>query len=128
MAGTFKFELVTPERMLLSEDASQVVVPGTEGDFTVLPGHAALISGLRPGVIEVELAGRKVRVFVKDGLAEVGADHVTVLAQKAYDLQSMDAATIASELQAAESELTAATTDVGRRDAHAAVERLRSLQ
>ena len=49
MAGTFKFELVTPERMLLSEDAAQVVVPGAEGDFTVLAGHAPVVSALRPG-------------------------------------------------------------------------------
>ena len=52
MADTFKFELVTPERMVLSEDARQVVVPGMEGDFTVLAGHAPVISALRPGVID----------------------------------------------------------------------------
>ena len=51
MAETFRFELVTPERMLLSEDASQVVIPGTEGEFTVLAGHAPVISSMRPGVI-----------------------------------------------------------------------------
>ena len=55
MAGTFKFELVTPERMALSEDVGQVVVPGVEGDFTVLPGHAPVISALRPGIIDVTL-------------------------------------------------------------------------
>jgi F-type H+-transporting ATPase subunit epsilon len=129
MAGTFKFELVTPERMLLSEDANQVVVPGTEGDFTVLQGHAPVISGLRPGVIDVELAGsRKLRVFVKGGFAEVDTNHLTVLAQKAYDLQSMDAAIIAAELQIAESDLAAAASDAARRDAHAAVDGLRALQ
>ena len=62
MAETFKFELVTPERMLLSEDASQVVIPGTEGEFTVLAGHAPVISSLRPGVIAASLSeGRSVR-------------------------------------------------------------------
>ena len=55
MAGTFKFELVTPERMVLSQDASQVVVPGIEGAFTVLPGHAPVISALRPGVVDATL-------------------------------------------------------------------------
>ena len=53
MADTFKFELVTPERMLMSQDAARVVVPGMEGRFTVLPGHAPVISALRPGVIEL---------------------------------------------------------------------------
>ena len=55
MAGTFKFELVTPERMLLSEDAAQVVVPGVEGEFTVLAGHAPVVSALRPGVVNATL-------------------------------------------------------------------------
>ena len=53
MAGTFKFELVSPERMLLSVDAEQAMVPGVDGDFTVFSGHAPLISTLRPGVLEV---------------------------------------------------------------------------
>ena len=82
MAGTFKFELVTPERMALSEDAGQVVVPGVEGDFTVLPGTRAVISALRPGMIDVTLPdARKTRIFVKGGFAEVDADHLTVLAR-----------------------------------------------
>jgi F-type H+-transporting ATPase subunit epsilon len=81
MAGTFKFELVTPERMALSEDAVQVVVPGVEGEFTVLPGHAPVISALRPGVVEVALRGdRATRILVEGGFAEVGADRLTVLA------------------------------------------------
>ena len=96
MAGTFKFELVTPERMALSEDAAQVVVPGVEGEFTVLPGHAPVISALRPGVIEVSLPdASKTRIFVKGGFAEVDADHLTVLAERALD--AMDADTIAAE-------------------------------
>ena len=93
MAGTFKFELVTPERMALSEDVGQVVVPGVEGDFTVLPGHAAVISALRPGIIDVTLPdARKTRIFVKGGFAEVDADHLTVLAERALDVEAMDAA------------------------------------
>jgi F-type H+-transporting ATPase subunit epsilon len=115
--------------MLLSEDARQVVVPGTEGDFTVLEGHAPVISAIRPGVMDVVLAGdRRVRLFVRGGFAEVDGDHLTVLAQKAFDLQSMDAATIASELQIAEGDLADAIDDAARRDAHTAVESLRNLQ
>ena len=84
MADTFKFELVTPERMALSEDVAQVVVPGVEGEFTVLPGHAPVISALRPGVIEVTLPdASKTRIFVKGGFAEVDADRLTVLAERA---------------------------------------------
>ena len=128
MAGTFKFELVTPERMALSEDAAQVVVPGVEGDFTVLPGHAPVISALRPGIIDVTLPdARKTRIFVKGGFAEVDADHLTVLAERALDVETMDAATIAAELETAEADLASATDDAGRLAAASAVERLRAL-
>ena len=93
MAGTFKFELVTPERMVISQDASQVVVPGVEGEFTVLPGHAPVISALRPGVVNATLGdGRKLRAFVKDGFAEVDADRLTILAERAVDVEGIDAA------------------------------------
>ena len=128
MAGTFKFELVTPERMALSEDVGQVVVPGVEGDFTVLPGHAPVISALRPGIIDVTLPdARKTRIFVKGGFAEVDADHLTVLAERALDVDAMDAGTIAAELEAAEADLAAATDDAGRLAAASAVDGLRAL-
>ncbi len=129
MAGTFKFELVTPERMLLSEDAAQVVVPGVEGEFTVLSGHAPVIAALRPGVVSATLADAStMRVFVKGGFAEVDADRVIVLAERAADVADLDAAGVAAELQAAEAELAAATGDAARLAATAAVESLRALQ
>jgi F-type H+-transporting ATPase subunit epsilon len=129
MAGTFKFELVTPERMLLSEDATQVVVPGVEGEFTVLAGHAPVVSALRPGVVDATLGdARKMRVFVKGGFAEVDAERLIVLAERALDLDATDASTIAFELQAAEADLAAAATDAARLAAHSAVDRLRALQ
>ena len=128
MAGTFKFELVTPERLALSEDVGQVVVPGVEGDFTVLPGHAAVISALRPGFIDVTLPdARRTRIYVKGGFAEVDADHLTVLAERALDVEAMDAATVAAELATAEADLASATDDAARLAAAAAVERLRGL-
>ena len=128
MAGTFKFELVTPERMALSQDAAQVVVPGVEGDFTVLPGHAPVISALRPGIIDVTLPdASKTRIFVKGGFAEVDAGHLTVLAERALDVEAMDAATVAAELETAEADLASATDDAGRLAAASAVERLRGL-
>ena len=129
MAGTFKFELVTPERMVLSQDASQVVVPGVEGEFTVLPGHAPVISALRPGVVDATLGdARKIRVFVKGGFAEIEADRVTVLAERALDVEAMDSAIIGRELQAAEADLAAATGDADKLAATSAVEQLKALQ
>jgi len=128
MADTFTFELVTPERMVLSEEASQVVIPGTEGEFTVLAGHAPVISSIRPGVVAASLAdSRTVRLFVKGGFAEVDQNRVVVLAQRALEVDAVDRGLLAAELETAESELAAATDDAARLAAHAAVEQLRAL-
>jgi F-type H+-transporting ATPase subunit epsilon len=128
MADTFRFELVTPERMALSEDVAEVVVPGGEGEFTVLPGHAPVISALRPGVIEVALPdSSKTRIFVKGGFAEVDAGHLTVLAERALPVEEMDAVVVAAELEAAEAEFAAAGDDASRLAAAFAVDRLRAL-
>ena len=128
MAGTFRFELVTPERMALSEDVDQVVIPGVEGEFTVLPGHAPVISALRPGVIDVTLPDAShTRIFVKGGVAEVDADRLTVLAERALDVEAMDATVVAAEIAAAEAELASASDDASRLAATAALERLKAL-
>ena len=87
-----QFELVTPERLLISEPVEMVVVPGTEGNFGVLPGHALLISTIRPGTIEV-YEGRTVtrRIFVVGGIAEVTPERCTVLADEAVPRTSSTA-------------------------------------
>ena len=127
MAGTFKFELVSPERILMSVDADQVVVPGADGDFAVLAGHAPVIATLRPGVLDVTSSGGKKRLFVKAGFAEVDPTRLTVLAQKAYDVDDMSADVIATELKTAEAELAAAQTDDARMMANTLVSELKRL-
>jgi F-type H+-transporting ATPase subunit epsilon len=121
MASTMKFELVSPERVLLSGDAEQVLIPGAEGDMGILPGHAPVVSTLRPGILEIALTSSKSRIFVKSGFAEVSPDRVTVLADRAFDMADMDQARIASELEAAEAELAAASDDDTRFHASEAV-------
>jgi F-type H+-transporting ATPase subunit epsilon len=112
----------------MSTEVEQVLVPGTEGDFTVLAGHAPVISTLRPGVIEVSLPGAKTqRLFVKRGFAEVDDNQLTVLAEKATDVAAMDAATLAAELKTAEAELAAAHSDADKSASYAAVEQLKLL-
>jgi F-type H+-transporting ATPase subunit epsilon len=128
MAGVFKFELVSPERVLLSENVEQVVLPGTEGDFTVLVAHAPVIATLRPGVIDVQLTGKKRHVFVKGGFAEVQPELLTVLAEKALDVDEIDADTIVAELEVAEAELAEAKDDQARLLAATAVEQLKMLR
>jgi F-type H+-transporting ATPase subunit epsilon len=126
--ATFKFDLVSPERVLLSEAAEEVRVPGSDGDFTVLASHAPVVATIRPGVIDVKLAGGKTnRIFVKGGFAEVLPDSLTVLAERAYPVEAMDAAAIARETKDAEADLAAATTDEHRTLAMNAIDTLKSL-
>jgi F-type H+-transporting ATPase subunit epsilon len=127
MAGTFKFELVSPERVLLSIDADQVVVPGSDGEFAVLAGHAPVIATLRPGVLDVTAGGSKRRLFVKSGFAEVDPSRLTVLAEKAYDVEEMSSSTLAEELKAAEADLAAAKDDNAKRMADTLVSELKRL-
>ena len=128
MAATFKFELVSPERVLLSGDAEQVLVPGADGDFTVLAGHAPVISIVRPGLIDARLAGGKTaRIYIKGGFAEVRPDHLTILAERAIDVSSLDAPALARELAAAEEQLASAKDDESRFTASNAVASLKRL-
>jgi F-type H+-transporting ATPase subunit epsilon len=101
MADRVQFELVSPEQLLLSEMVEMVVIPGSEGNFGVLPGHAPLISTIRPGMIEV-YEGRNVarRLFVVGGIAEVTPERCTVLADAAMPPEALDRSSIESELAA----------------------------
>ena len=84
MADTLKLELVSPEHLLLSEQVEMVLVPGTEGEFGVLPLHAPTLSTLKPGFVDVYKAGAVVqRFFVSGGFVEVTADSCTVLVDQA---------------------------------------------
>ena len=127
MAGTFKFELISPERILMSIDADQVVVPGADGDFAVLAGHAPVIATLRPGVLDVTAGNTKKRLFVKSGFCEVDPARLTVLAQKAYDVEDMTPAIIADEMKTAEAELAAAKDDNAKMMADTLVSELKRL-
>src|SRR6202011_1348759 len=101
MAGRIQFELVTPERLLLSEAVEMVVVPGTEGNFGVLPGHAPLISTIRPGTIEIYEGGTVTRqIFIVSGTAEGTPERCTVLAAEAGPLDTPAPAAIAPDRKA----------------------------
>ena len=115
MADRVQFELVTPERLLLSEMVEMVVVPGTEGNFGVLPGHAPLISSIRPGMIDV-YEGQTItrRIFVVSGIAEVTAERCTVLADEALPPEELDRGGIETELQTIEGNLPSLREQIGR--------------
>lgn len=128
MAATFNFELVTPERLVFAGEAEQVVVPGAEGDFAVLAGHAPVVSTLRPGILEVTLPQGRQRLLVKKGVAEADPGRLTVLAQSATPVEELDAGRLASELKAAETHVAEAKDDQSKMMAEALVDLLKRLQ
>lgn len=127
MAQTFTFELVSPERVLLSVDAEQVELPGSEGDFTVLAGHAPVVASLRPGTIHSRSATGKSSIFVHGGVADVRPTGLVVLAEKAFATDDVDVRQIESELAAAEAALAGAQDDEARRHISMAIEQMKLI-
>jgi F-type H+-transporting ATPase subunit epsilon len=124
-----KFELVSPERLLISAEVQQVTVPGTEGLFTVLPDHAPVLSTLRPGVIDVVTAeGTAERIFVRGGFAEVNNLGLTVLAEMAIPLSELDNKTLEAQVRDAEEDVADAKDDETRRRAQESLDHLRDLR
>jgi len=116
------FELVSPEKLLLSQDAEMVVVPGSEGDLGVLAGHAPVISTVRPGVISVfEGASVTARLFICGGFVEVTPDRCTVLAEEALPLEDIDRAAVEKELSDLRDDLSAAADEAARQAIEARV-------
>ncbi len=127
MADPFRFELVTPERVVMALDAEQAVVPGVEGEFTMLAGHAPLVSTLRAGVVEISAGGARHSIYVNGGFAEAEPDRLTILALKAIRLAELDTAALAEEIRAAEAALESAKDDAAIFMAHRAIETLKGL-
>jgi F-type H+-transporting ATPase subunit epsilon len=129
MAGKIHFDLVSPEEMLLSEDVTMVTLPGSDGYFGVLAGHAPVLSTLRPGVIEVKdsESGDR-RIFVRGGFAEVDAAKVVVLAEEAIPLEDFDVEALESRIRDTEEDVTVAKTDAERARAQEELDYLRQLR
>ena len=124
-----EFSLVLPEQQLVATDADMVVVPGSEGDFGVLPGHIPMITTVRPGVVELYDDGKvTARYIVAGGFAEVTSQRCTVLAEEATPLEDMTAEDIAERLRVAEEELEDATAPAAKAAAEHAVTVARELQ
>jgi F-type H+-transporting ATPase subunit epsilon len=115
MADRVLFELVTPEHLLVSQNVEMVVVPGSDGNFGVLPGHSPLISTIRPGTIDIyENRAITARFFIAAGIAEVTPEACTVLAEEAMPPESLDRAAIEAEVQTVEGNLPLLREQVGR--------------
>ncbi|MEM9028541.1 MAG: ATP synthase F1 subunit epsilon [Pseudomonadota bacterium] len=126
-AGTFKFELISPERVLFSGDAEEVAMSGTEGDFTVLAGHAPVVASLMPGVIHATLPDSKKSIYVKGGFAEVTPDSLSVLVEHAIVADEADPRRLEDEIAATEKALAEADDDEARLHLDRAIKALRAL-
>lgn len=96
--ANFHFDLVSPEKLAFSGEVTQVDVPGAEGDFGVLAGHAPLVAMLRPGILTIHASGGAQRIVVFGGFAEVSAEGLTVLADVAEKAENVDAQMIATRI------------------------------
>lgn len=126
--ASFQFELVSPERLLLSEEVEQVVVPGLEGDFAVLAKHAPLMSTIRPGVLSVDGATGNREFVLLGGFADVRPDGLTVLAEEAYPRAEVDREALAAQVQNAREDVADATDDVVRAKRQERLDQLTQLE
>jgi F-type H+-transporting ATPase subunit epsilon len=128
MPDPFKFELVSPERLLVSDEVEQVLVPGAEGDMAVLAYHAPVLTTLRPGLLDIGYPGGKSqRFFIRGGFAEVNPAGLTVLAETAIDLDELKAEQLVQAIKDAEEDV-ADLTDDARDRAQTKLEHLRQVQ
>ncbi len=126
---TFRFELVSPERLLMDLEVRSVLVPGSEGDFQVFANHAPVMSTIKPGVIRVvEGEGKdEVGIFVRGGFAEVTPDSLIILAEEAVPVKELSKSDLQQRIKDAEEDLEDAKTDEERRKAKEAISRLSKL-
>jgi F-type H+-transporting ATPase subunit epsilon len=103
--ATFHFDLVSPEKLAFSGEVDQVDVPGAEGDFGVLAGHAPVVAAVRPGILTVTKGGTKEKIIVLGGLAEVSQKGLTVLAEVATSIEELDRAKFAETISEMEAKL-----------------------
>jgi len=118
-----RLEIVTPERKVYTEDVRMVVLPGSEGEFGVLPDHAALVSALKIGVIRVHNEGKVTKIAVSGGFVEVRDSKVTVLANSAERQDQIDVERATAARERAEQRLSAQGSDIDMIRAEAALKR-----
>jgi F-type H+-transporting ATPase subunit epsilon len=122
------FEFVSPESVLFSGGVDQVDLPGSEGDLGVLPGHAPLVTTLRPGIVTIIREGVREPVVVVGGLAEVGPGGLTVLADRAVARADFDLESLASDIKDAEEDVADCKDDPERDRLARHLDQLRALQ
>ncbi len=126
--ATFHFDLVSPEKLLFSGEVTQVDLPGSEGDFGVLAGHAPLVTTLRPGILVIHGSAGELRIVVNGGFAEVGPAGLNVLAELAVPVEEFDVAVLAGVIKDTEEDVADATDDWRRDKLSRKLDQLKALQ
>ncbi len=128
MAESFKFELVSPERLLVSQDVESVVIPGSEGEMTVMANHAPVMTTVKPGIVTVTAAGgQSERYVVFGGFADILPTGCTLLAESAVAVSSFDRADLEKRIEAARETVLEAKDDQGRTSAEQMLQNLAAL-
>jgi len=127
-AEKISFDLVSPEKLLLSVKADMVTIPGTEGYMGVMAGHAATVTTLRAGMIDVAVDGRDDRYFIRGGFAEINAAKITVLADEAIPMSELDLAVLDQRIRDAQEDELAAEGDTARQRAAQLVDDLKLIR
>lgn len=129
MAKAFKFELVSPERLLVSEEVESVVIPGAEGEMTVMAEHAPVMTTIKPGVVTVKPASGNVQRFVVfGGFADILPSGCTLLAESAVAVEDIDRSDIARRIKEAQEDIGDAKDDASRAKAEQFLHQLTTLE
>jgi len=128
MPDPFQFDLVSPERLLMSEQVNEVVVPGTDGEFTVFINHAPVMSTIRPGVLRITRDGKEDKIFVRGGFANVNPSGLTILAEEATPIAELKADALAEHIKTAEEAVAAAKDETAKADEALKLDSFRQVQ
>ena len=129
MAEKLKFELISPEKVVMSEQVDMVSVPGTEGEFGVFAGHAPVMTGIRPGMVDVIVDDKtNRRIFVRGGFAEITAQGLTILSEEAIPIEELNRDVMGQQIKNAEEDLTEAKDDAAKQKAQGTLDHLREIE
>jgi F-type H+-transporting ATPase subunit epsilon len=129
MADTIHFELVSPEKLLFSADVEMVVVPGSEGNFAIMPGHAPVLSTMRPGMLDIQISNSEnKRIFVRGGFADASPSSLTVLAEFALPEDELDRDILKQQIRNSEEDVADAKDDGQRNRAQEHLDHLRVIE
>jgi F-type H+-transporting ATPase subunit epsilon len=127
--ATFKFELVSPERILFSGDVVSIIIPSVEGEMTVLAGHAPLVATLKAGIVFVQTTESNGKeFFVNGGLVEVNQNSTTILAEQGRFIEDVNTAVLDAEILTAETRLAGSHNDDEKKRLHDTLVQLREFK